>query len=108
MRVWQMTLTKVDLVAACDGARLVAPLRKRRADRKAFPLITVAGPLGLSFRSSDATFDVNGRGDWSSPVQVAGAVLHTLAPLVAGPQVTLVYADRQLVIGTTVLPAVEV
>lgn len=108
MRVWRMTLTKVDLVAACEGARAVATWRKRRADRRAFPLIIVAGPLGLSFRSADATFDVAARGDWPSPIRVAGAVLHALAPLLVGPEVTLVYADGQLVIGTTVLTAAEV
>lgn len=108
MRVWHMTLSKVDLVAACNGARAVVTWRKRRADRKAFPLIIVAGSLGLSFRSDHATFDIVARGDWPSPIRVAGAVLHTLAPLLAGPEVTLVYADGQLVIGTTVLTAAEV
>ncbi|MEN2786733.1 hypothetical protein ACFOKI_01460 [Sphingomonas qilianensis] len=49
MRVWQMTLTEADLVAACDGARAVTTWRERRADRKALPLIVVAGPPDLLF-----------------------------------------------------------
>lgn len=107
MRIWQMALTKNDLVGACDGTRAVTTWRKRWADRKAAPLIIVVGPLGLSFRSADGTLDVAARGDWPSPIRVAGAVLHAIAPLHSGPEVTIVYANEQLVIGTTVLTEAE-
>lgn len=108
MNLWNMTLTKADLVEATDGARQIATWRKRRADRQAFPLVIAAGDDGLSFRSADAALDVPATGTWPSPIRVAGAVLHSLAPKLAGPDVTLVYADGQLVIGTTVFSATEV
>ncbi len=109
MIVWHMMLTKADLVLATSGARRVDTWRKRRADRAAFPLIIAAHPFGgLSFRSDDAAVHVPANGAWPSPIRVAGAVLWRLAPRLDGTMVTLVYADRQLVLGRTLLPAEEV
>ncbi|MBA2920771.1 hypothetical protein GON01_07130 [Sphingomonas sp. MAH-20] len=108
MQIWQMTIAKTDLIEAIDGARKISTWRKRRSDLKAFPLIITAGPDGLAFRSADAAYDVSARGSWPSPIRVPGAVLHALAPRLDGPEVTMVYADGKLVLGRTVLDAVEV
>lgn len=108
MDVWTMTVKKRDLVDALDNARPIDVRRKRLAANKAFPLFITATATGLSFRSQDAGVDIPATGTWPSPIRVAGAMLHALAPRLSGPAIVLAYADGQMTVGTTRFPATEV
>lgn len=111
--VWRITIAKADLIAAIGTARRRATLRRRGSGPGFEPWVILAAVPealggGLSIRSSDAAMDVSGDGTWPSPIRVEGAALRRLAPKLARPLVTLVYADGQLAIDTTVLSATEV
>jgi hypothetical protein len=105
--VWQVTVTKKDLVSAIAHARTRATLRRKGAGFE-HGLTFVACPDELSIRSSAAAMDVAAEGEGCSPVMANGAAIRRLAPKLAGPAITLCYEEGRPKLNGTSVPAREV
>ena len=107
---WSMTVEKHDLVEAIGVARQRPTLRRVPGGRGGFESFVVLAECaeGLSVRSSNSAMDIPATGVWASPVSVSGVTLRQLAPKLAGPTIELSYADGELALNQTRLPAREV
>lgn len=107
---WAMTVAKYDLIDAIGVARRRPTLRRVAGGRGGFESLIVLAECeeGLSVRSSNSAMDIPATGVWASPISVSGATLRQLVPKLSGPNVELSYADGQLALNRTRLPAREV
>jgi hypothetical protein len=104
---WNMKVAKRDLIEAIGVARRRATLRGDGFSFEA-DVILSAGEDGLSVRSSNSAMDIPGSGVWASPIRANGAAMRRLAPKLSGSEVALSYADGQLALNQTRVPAGEV
>ena len=104
--IWNMTITKQDLVEAIGTARRRVTLKRKGFALEKEVIFTASGD-GLSVRSSDAAMDIPGSGTWASPIATNGATIRRLAPALDGPEIELSYCDGQLALNTTRISARE-
>ena len=104
---WNMMVQKRELVEAIGVARRRATLRGDGFSFESDVILALADD-GLSVRSSNSAMDIAATGVWSSPIRVNGAAMRRLAPKLAGREVALCYADGQLALNQTRVPASEV
>lgn len=77
---WHITVAKDDLVEAIGVARTRGTLRNKGGIKVERDLTFAACPGGLSVRSSFAAMDIEGEGEWISPIMVYAAAIRQVAP----------------------------
>ncbi|MES2493112.1 MAG: hypothetical protein V4579_07535 [Pseudomonadota bacterium] len=71
-------------------------------------LTFTACPGGVSVRSSYAAMDIEGEGEWISPVIVYAAAIRQVAPKLEGPTITLRYEPGKLYLNRTSFEARDI
>jgi hypothetical protein len=105
---WHMTVAKSDFVKAIRIARTRATLRSKGGIQVEHDLTLAACDGGLSVRSSFAAMDIEGDGEWISPVMAYAAMIRKVAPKLDGPTITLRYEPGKLYLNRTILPARDI
>lgn len=105
---WHMVVSKADFVEAIGIARSRATLRSKGGIKVEHDLTLTACLEGLSVRSSFAAMDIDGEGEWVSPVMVYAAVIRQVAPKLEGPTITLRYEPGKLYLNNTSFTARDI
>lgn len=105
---WHITVAKDDFVEAIGVARTRATLRNKGGIKVERDLTLAGFPGGLSVRSSFAAMDIDGEGEWVSPVMVYAAAIRQVAPKLEGPTITLRYEPGKLYLNNTSFEARDI